>query len=226
MIAYLQEKWRIAVSNVKYPLDGAVDVLAADNLTLTFTEPMNIVGTGNIVIRNQDTGAIFETIAITSGQVTGDGTNTITINPSVNFSVDTNYVVDFPGAELQGASTGYYYIGTPAGDEWNFYVPDPLDTSFDPRDIAGLELWLDASDASTITSSGTRVTNWDDNLETRGMLFKQTILIDDSGVMSIGGKNVLMFRDRYMELTNNDFVKETIFQVFKYLQTLETEKQP
>jgi len=33
---------------------------------------------------------------------------------------------------------------------------------FDPNSIAGLELWLDASDSSTITLSGSDITQWDD----------------------------------------------------------------
>jgi len=55
------------------------------------------------------------------------------------------------------------------------WVPDPKDTEpggslnillrdFRPSDLLGLELWLDASDASTITSSGSpaTVSQWDD----------------------------------------------------------------
>ena len=32
----------------------------------------------------------------------------------------------------------------------------------DPTTVAGLQLWVDATDASTITTSGTQVTQWDD----------------------------------------------------------------
>lgn len=32
--------------------------------------------------------------------------------------------------------------------------------SFGPRNIAGLQLWLDASDSSTMTMNGTTVSEW------------------------------------------------------------------
>jgi len=45
-------------------------------------------------------------------------------------------------------------------------VPPP----FDPNSIAGLELWLDASDASTITLSGSDITQWDDKSDNAHIL--------------------------------------------------------
>jgi len=38
----------------------------------------------------------------------------------------------------------------------------PLDTGFNPRKIAGLQLWLDGSDSSTFTLNGSNVSEWRD----------------------------------------------------------------
>jgi hypothetical protein len=217
VISYLQKKWRIAeISNVKSPVDDSVSVLAGDNLSLTFTETMDIIDTASVVIRDTTNGNIFESIAINSGLVTGNGTTTITINPTNNFQETKSYRVEFPGAQLQGETTGHYYVGTPDPTMWDFYVPDPLDTSFDPTKIPGCELWLDASDLSTLTLSGTRVTDWTDK-SSKGRNAYQTnnTYRPDSGLISSCEKNALIFHDRYMDVDNGDFVTETIFQVFR-----------
>lgn len=42
------------------------------------------------------------------------------------------------------------------------FEEDVNDSSFSPSDIAGLQLWLDASDANTITEDANGVSQWDD----------------------------------------------------------------
>ncbi len=70
--------------------DGAVPVNT--NLIITFDEAVS-VETGNISIYNASDDSLVEAIDVTSGQVTGDGTDTITINPT---------------ADLVGGPTDYY----------------------------------------------------------------------------------------------------------------------
>ena len=48
---------------------------------------------GNIVIYKSSDSSVFETIDVTSEQVTGSGTNQITINPSNELSPSTEYYV-------------------------------------------------------------------------------------------------------------------------------------
>jgi hypothetical protein len=87
------------------------------------------------------------------------------------------------------------------------WVPDPKDTApggslnvmlrdFRPSDLLGLELWLDASDASTITSSGSpaTVSQWDDKSGngrnvTQGTAANQPT----TGSTTQNGLNVLVF---------------------------------
>jgi len=66
--------------------------------------------------------------------------------------------------------------------------------SFSPLDVSGLQLWLDASDETTITESSGSVSQWDDksgngNHVTQGTAASQP----STGVNTKNGRNVLTF---------------------------------
>jgi hypothetical protein len=69
----------------------------------------------------------------------------------------------------------------------------PLDTGFNPRKIAGLQLWLDAADASTITID-TGVSEWRDKSAT-GSVWAQATSGEQpaTGTATMNGRNVLLF---------------------------------
>jgi hypothetical protein len=69
----------------------------------------------------------------------------------------------------------------------------PRATGFNPRSIAGLALWLDAADASTITVS-TGVSQWADK-STSGSLWTQGTGNNQpaTGTQTMNGRNVLVF---------------------------------
>jgi hypothetical protein len=69
----------------------------------------------------------------------------------------------------------------------------PRATGFNPKSIAGLQLWLDAADSSTITT-GTGVSEWRDKSAT-GSKWTQGFGNEQpaTGTQSINGKNVLVF---------------------------------
>ena len=67
-------------------------------------------------------------------------------------------------------------------------------SEFTPKSIAGLKAWYDASDTSTISVSGTAVTQWNDKSvnaynTTQGTAARRPI----SGVNTQNGKNVITF---------------------------------
>ena len=74
------------------PVDDATAVAFGSNIVLTFSEAVD-VESGNIVIYKSSDSSVFETIDVTSNQVTGSGTNQITINPSNELSPSTEYYV-------------------------------------------------------------------------------------------------------------------------------------
>lgn len=69
----------------------------------------------------------------------------------------------------------------------------PRASGFSPKQIAGLQLWLDAADSSTI-STGTGVSEWRDKSAT-GSKWAQATANNQpaTGTQTLNGKNVLVF---------------------------------
>lgn len=89
------------------PADDDVGVAADANIVLTFSEEVN-VESGNVTIKRTSDDTTFEQIDITSGQVTGDGTTQITINPSSNFTSGTGYYVEIDATAIDDTSSNSY----------------------------------------------------------------------------------------------------------------------
>lgn len=89
------------------------------NLKLTFPEAVTF-NTGKIEIRRVSDFSLFETISVTDGaRVTGGGTKTITINPSVDFEQNTKYYVLVDPNTFTNAS-GHPFSGVHELTEWHF----------------------------------------------------------------------------------------------------------
>ncbi len=74
------------------PADNATSVAVNSNIVLNFSEAVD-AETGNIEIHRTSGGALVETIAVGSAQVTGSGTGSITIDPVVTLDPGTEYYV-------------------------------------------------------------------------------------------------------------------------------------
>lgn len=72
-------------------------------------------------------------------------------------------------------------------------VLKPRASGFNPKSIAGLQLWLDAADSSTITT-GTGVSEWRDKSAT-GSKWAQTTGNNQpaTGTQTLNGRNVIVF---------------------------------
>ena len=100
------------------PVNNATAIAFGSNIVLTFSEIVD-VESGNIVIYKDSDDSVFETIDVTSNQVTGSGTNQITINPSNDLSPSTKYYVkidptafdDPVGNSYAGIVTSWTQIG-------------------------------------------------------------------------------------------------------------------
>ncbi len=100
------------------PTDNSIDVAINSNLVITFSEPVD-VKTGNIVIKKTSDNSTFETIAVTSSNVTGSGTDTITINPTGAFNQSTDYYIQIDATAFDDA-TGNSFAGISDATTWNF----------------------------------------------------------------------------------------------------------
>jgi methionine-rich copper-binding protein CopC len=100
------------------PADNSTTVTANQNLAITFNEAVT-VNTGNVTIKKTSDNSTFETISITSGQVTGSGGTTITINPTGTFAESTGYYVLIDSGALRDAAQNNY-AGISSTTAWNF----------------------------------------------------------------------------------------------------------
>ncbi|MBF0382322.1 MAG: DUF4347 domain-containing protein [Magnetococcales bacterium] len=109
------------------PADDTSKVNVTSDLVITFSEEVN-KGSGNITIMKAD-GSSYETISVGSGQITGEGTDTITINPSSSLSDGTTfYILIDSGAFVDFANNNFAGLST--GDGWSFTtlattIPEP-----------------------------------------------------------------------------------------------------
>jgi len=128
------------------PADGAANVALDANLTTTFSE--NVVkGTGNIVIRRGSDDSVFETIDVSSSQVTVTD-NVIVINPVGIFSALTPYYVQIDGTCFAD-NAGNSYSGIADSTSWNLMAAE------NPSLVAYYPFNGDANDASGLGNNGT-----------------------------------------------------------------------
>ena len=101
------------------------DLIAENgNIILDFSEPI-FVKQGKIVIYRSEDNSIFETIDVSSPQVTGSRTNKIIINPSRNFSSSTNYYLKIDATAFDDAY-GNSFQGINDASSYSFTTADTI----------------------------------------------------------------------------------------------------
>ena len=95
------------ILSTSVPANNATSVALDANIVLNFSENVT-AQSGNITIKKAD-NTIFETISVAdTTKVTGTGTNQITINPSSDFVLNTDYYVLIDGTAFDDSSGGSY----------------------------------------------------------------------------------------------------------------------
>lgn len=131
-VAYVLDITAPAMSSLS-PSDGAVDVSSVTNLTLILDEAVER-GTGDIVIHKASDDSIVETISVTSSQVTGAGTATITIDPSAALVYGTAYYVEVAATAFADLA-GNTFAGISGAGTWDF------STAAEPEESDDLEVY-------------------------------------------------------------------------------------
>ncbi|WP_158602419.1 Ig-like domain-containing protein [Cohnella endophytica] len=147
------------------PSSGSTTSAISGSLSIKFNEPVK-PGSGTIVIRNATTTSIFCSIPVTSGAVTGGGTDTITITPSAygtcgNFVKNTSYAVQIGSLAITDLS-GNAYAGIATTDYSSWWFRISSDTT--PPELV-----------STSPVSGTNSVKTNATLS---MLFDEPILVN------------------------------------------------
>ena len=112
-------------STLSSPADGATGVSDTANIVLKFSEAVD-VESGNIVIKKTSDDSTVETIAVTDSKITGTGTDTITINPSVTLASNTGYYLTIAATAFDDCSSkSYAGITNKATHNFTTAVGDP-----------------------------------------------------------------------------------------------------
>jgi methionine-rich copper-binding protein CopC len=109
------------------PVDDATNIAIATNIVIEFSEIVN-VNSGNIFIKLTSDDSVFATIPVTDAQVTGDGTNTITINPTTDLNYGTDYYVEIETGALRDAANNNF-AGISDKTDFNFTTEAAPDTT-------------------------------------------------------------------------------------------------
>ena len=136
---------------------------------LTFSEVVD-AETGNIVIYKTSDDSVVETISVTSNQVTGSGTNQITINPTNDLESLTEYYLKIDATTFDDPS-GNSYAGINDTTSLSFTTPDiipPTLTSSVPADDAtavaeGSDIVLNFSEAVDVKTGNIVLYKTSDN---------------------------------------------------------------
>ena len=143
------------------PVDGATGIAVDANLIITFDEIVDRE-TGNIVIKKTSDNSTIETIVVTSGQVTGTGTTTITIDPTSDFIGETSYYIQIDATAFDDV-LGNSYAGIANTTTWNFATGDVSSPTISATSPSGeqtagttsVTMLLSTNESATCKYSGT-----------------------------------------------------------------------
>lgn len=100
------------------PADNDTGIIVSSNLVITFNKNVT-AGSGNITIKKTSDDSVFETIAANDSKVTGNGTATITINPSGTLGSNTGYYILIDSTAFEDGSSNFF-PGISSTQAWNF----------------------------------------------------------------------------------------------------------
>jgi methionine-rich copper-binding protein CopC len=109
------------------PANSATNVATTANMIITFDEIVN-VESDNVTIFKTAGDLMVEAIDVTSGQVTGDGTTTITIDPTDALEEETSYYIQVDATAFDDTS-GNSFAGISDTTTWNFTAADETNPS-------------------------------------------------------------------------------------------------
>ena len=177
------------------PADNATDVARDANIVLNFSESVD-AESGNITIKKTSDNSIFETISVTSSNVTGTGTTQITINPTSNFNADIEYYVLIDATAFDDVSSGSY-AGISSTTALSFTTESMTDPITDKDVVSSVDTQSQLA-KNSITQSTSTVSNRLSYLkQNRGNdnLSKQNIKLDFGNAVLTSLTNELLAKN-------------------------------
>ncbi len=133
------------------PTNNATGISSTSNLVLTFDKNVS-VGTGNITIKKASDDTTVEAIDVTSGQVTGSGTSTLTIDPSVTLGSQTTYYVQIASTAIVD-TFGNAFAGIATTNTWKFTTADTIAPSISVLSPSDLSVGVSVNPSFVLTFS-------------------------------------------------------------------------
>jgi sugar lactone lactonase YvrE/methionine-rich copper-binding protein CopC len=119
------------------PADNATGVSTTANLVITFDEATR-AGTGTLAIKKTSDNSTVETITVSGALLSGNGTTSLTLNPSTTLVESTSYYVTWTANAFKDASSNHVAAQT-STTYWNFTTLDatsPSVSTLSPADNA------------------------------------------------------------------------------------------
>jgi hypothetical protein len=135
------------IPGINTNIPNTTGVSVSSDLVITFDEVVNVVVGKNILIfKKNNPNSSYRTIILTDGQITGSGTNTITINQTSNMDDNTEYFVKIDPGSFTDVS-GNAHGGIISDTQWTFTVGNIITAFITPHNLTS-----NTSDSSFITS--------------------------------------------------------------------------
>lgn len=141
------------------PANGATSVSPTANLVIEFSKTVT-TSTGNILLKKGSDDSTVESIAVNGTQVTGSGTDTITVNPSITLDDLTEYYVIIPSTAFLDEDLNAFE-GISSSSTWAFTTNDlnaPVITNIATSTVStstATITWDTSEDASSKVVYGT-----------------------------------------------------------------------
>lgn len=133
------------------PSDGAISVGPSDNIVLTFSEAVS-AGSGNVTIHKVSDDSVVATLSVTNTGLVSISSNIVTLNPSSDLSLSTDYYVLIDQTAFDAVDDGASFAGISSSTALNFTTASPQTSS--PPSAVYLVDWNTANN-STYTSGAT-----------------------------------------------------------------------
>lgn len=187
---------------VFHPLNSVENVAVDTNLTLTFSEAVE-AKTGNITLFRASDNSAVETFSVAT-DITGSGTNTVTITPSTALETSQSYYVKIDATAFDDTA-GNSLSGVADETTWNFSTI-VVDTSTSQR-RSGI------SNSSRLSASLTQDKDVEDETDTEEMEDEETTveLPKDTASLRALIPSRTFVRDLQMTMTGDDVYELQVF---------------
>ena len=101
------------------PADGDTDIAIDTDLVMSFDQNLGASSGFIYIKRVSDDGTVIEIDVAGGPELTGNGTDTITLDPLENLEPGTEYYVEIQPSALRGTN-GTYFTGINDKERWNF----------------------------------------------------------------------------------------------------------